>query len=301
MRTAGYTGITTMAENHIDPSARIGTVNLRVRELARAIDFYTSVLGFQVTSKDQSSAQLSAGGECLLELHQDPAARPVPGTAGLYHFAVLVPSRLELAKSLKQLIDTQTPLQGFADHLVSEAIYLADPDRNGIEIYRDRPRHEWPHRDGHLVMATDPLDVKGLLEELAGTDEEWTGLAQGSIIGHIHLQVSDLPRSIEFYEQTLGFDLILRYGPQAAFLSAGGYHHHVGINTWAGVGAPPAPSEATGLIWFTVDFPDQDSYDRYIKRLSSSSVVIEDHPQGVLLKDPSGIAVLLRAANLQKL
>jgi len=289
-----------MTENHIDPNARIGTVNLRVRQLARAVDFYTDVLGFQVATSDQSSAQLSAGGESLLELHQDPAARPVQGTAGLYHFAVLVPSRLELAKSLKQLIDTQTPLQGFADHLVSEAIYLADPDGNGIEIYRDRPRDEWPYRDGHLVMATDPLDVKGLLEELAGTDEEWTGLAQGTVIGHIHLQVSELPRSIEFYQQTLGFDLILRYGPQAAFLSAGGYHHHVGINTWAGVGVPPAPNEATGLIWFTVDFPDQDNFDRYVNRLRSNSVVIEDHAQGVLLKDPSGISVLLRSTNMQK-
>ncbi len=284
-----------MNQSPIHPETRIGEVALRVRDLSRSIEYYTEQLGFRLLSQDSALAHLGADQTRLLTLREEPAARPVARTAGLYHFAILVPSRIELARSLQHLIARQTPLQGFADHLVSEAIYLADPDGNGIEIYRDRPRDEWPRRNGQLQMATDPLDVHGLLDEVGGQTQGWAGLAPGTTIGHIHLQVSDLKAAVGFYRDTLGFELILRYGPSAAFLSAGGYHHHVGLNTWAGTGLPPAPSGATGLMWFTIDMPDQGSYQEEAARLAAGGTPTEESQDGLLIRDPSGIGILLRA------
>lgn len=284
-----------MSHSEIHPKTRLGQVTLRVRDLSRSVSFYTEQLGFTLMELDPPRATLGAGKAQLLELREDPQARPMGRTAGLYHFAVLVPSRIELARSLRQLIAKQTPLQGFADHLVSEAIYLADPDGNGIEIYRDRPRDRWPRHNGQLMMATDPLDVHGLLDELSGEEGDWAGFAPGTTIGHIHLQVSSLPVAIDFYHATLGFDLIMRYGPSAAFLSAGGYHHHVGLNTWAGANLPPISTQAAGLIWFTIDLPDRESYHELHDRLADGGMAAEEHEEGLLFHDPSGIGIILRS------
>ena len=283
-----------MTGNGIHPQTDLGYVCLTIRDLARSMAFYTEIIGLEVLQRSASEAYLGIEGKTLLRLAENPLARAARSTAGLYHFAILVPSRIDLARSLRHLLETHTSLQGFSDHLVSEAIYLADPDGNGIEIYRDRPRDAWPRRDGQLLMATDPLDVNGLLEELAGTSSDWTGLAPQTRIGHIHLHVSDLAEAVTFYEQTLGFDLVLRYGPSAAFLSAGGYHHHIGCNTWAGVGVPPAPDDAIGLRWFSIDVPDANAYEACFQRAKNGLQLAEEREEGLLLRDPSGNGILLR-------
>jgi catechol 2,3-dioxygenase len=283
-----------MTANGIHPQTSLGCVSLTVRDLPRSLAFYTEIMGLHVVQNSASSAHLGTGAYTLLRLVENPLARSANGTAGLYHFAILVPSRLDLALSLRHLLETRTPLQGFADHLVSEAIYLADPDGNGVEIYRDRPRDDWPRRDGQLMMATDPLDVNGLLDELSDASGDWTGLASETRIGHIHLHVSDLGEAIAYYEQTLGFDLILRYGPSAAFLSAGGYHHHIGCNTWAGVGVPSAPVDAVGLRWFSIDLPDANAYQECALRAKNASQLAQERHDGLLVRDPSGNGILLR-------
>lgn len=284
-----------MSLDTIHPETTLGPVALKTRDLPRSIAFYTDIIGMSLTDDSGRAAHLGVDGKRLLTLREDSRARPAPRTAGLYHFAILVPSRLDLAHSIKRLADSRASLQGFADHWVSEAVYLADPDGNGIEIYRDRPRDQWPRKEGQLQMATDPLDVNGILEELQDSDDEWAGLAPGTTIGHIHLQVSNLPAAVDFYREALGFDLILRYGPSAAFLSAGGYHHHVGCNTWAGVGIPSAPPDATGLVHFTIDLPGADALEGTVQRLQNRSLRVEPRDAGYFVRDPSGIGMILRS------
>lgn len=280
----------------IHPDTKLGYVSLTVSDLDRALEFYRDVLGFRVNLVENGTAQLSAGtngsGE-LLRLTEKPGAR-APGMAtGLYHFAILVPSRFELARSLRQLAQTQTPLQGFADHLVSEAIYLADPDGNGIEIYRDRPRSEWQYDRSHnLRMATDPLDVQGVLGELVHETEPWEGLAEGTVLGHMHLKSANTKRDEAFYHEVLGFDRIFTM-PSASFLSAGGYHHHLGMNTWESAGAPPPRPDTVGLNYFTVRLPTADEQNRITDRLHAAGIEPQETDQGVLVRDPSQNSVLL--------
>ena len=226
-------------------------------------------------------------------LHENPQARRVRGTSGLYHFAVLVPSRVELAKSLQRLAETRWPVQGFADHLVSEAIYLPDPDGNGIEIYRDRPRSEWPRLDGQIRMATDPLDLDGVLAELDGHAEAWTGLHPQTVLGHMHLHVGNLPQANVFYGGVIGLDLITRLGNSALFMSAGGYHHHLGLNTWAGVGAPSQPPDAIGLRYFTIKLPQSNEVGATADRIRENGGSIEERADGMLLRDPFQNGVML--------
>ena len=287
----------------IHPDTTIGAVHLTVSNLDRSLSFYQQALGFIVHRREGDTAHLGvggpaqqeAGGPDLLVLTQRPDARRARGTTGLYHFAVLVPSRLELAQSLRRIGETRTPVQGFSDHLVSEAIYLSDPDDNGIEIYRDRPRSEWPHLDGQLQMATDPLDVDGVLAELAGHDEPWRGLHPQTVIGHMHLHVADIAKAEAFYCGVLGFDLMLRYGSSASFVSAGGYHHHIGLNTWAGVGAPPPPSDAIGLRYFVVRLPNGVELSRVADRVRQAGSDREETQEGMFVRDPSQNGVLLAA------
>jgi catechol 2,3-dioxygenase len=270
---------------------------LTVSNLDRSIEFYREVLGFQVRSNAGGVALLGAGGEDIVVLHENPQARRARGTSGLYHFAVLVPSRVELAKSLKRLTETQWPVQGFADHLVSEAIYLPDPDGNGIEIYRDRPRGEWPRLNGHIRMATDPLDLDGILAELDGRDEAWTGLNPQTVLGHMHLHVGNLPQANAFYGDVIGLDLITRFGNSALFMSAGGYHHHLGLNTWAGVGAPPPPPDAIGLRYFTMKLPQASEVGAIADRVRENGGAIEEIDEGLLVRDPFQNGVLLTASD----
>jgi catechol 2,3-dioxygenase len=263
--------------------------------MERALTFYQEALGFQVHRREGDTARLGAGRADLVVLTEWPQARRVSGTTGLYHLAILTPSRLALARSLRRLAELETPVQGFADHLVSEAIYLADPDGNGIEIYRDRPRSEWPYQNGRLQMATDPLDVRGLLAELEGQPDSWSGLHPDTVLGHVHLHVADIRQAETFYVEVLGFELMVRYGPSASFLAAGGYHHHLGINTWNGVGAPAPPPNAVGLRWTLFYLPDDAALKRVIGRVRQAGLPMEERPEGFLLRDPAQNGLVLAA------
>jgi catechol 2,3-dioxygenase len=272
----------------VDPSAHIGAVHLTISNLDRSVGFYESRLGFAVHRRENGTAHLGAGGADLLVLSQSETAPRVRGTTGLYHFAILTPSRADLGRALKRLVDTGTVLQGAADHGVSEAIYLADPDGNGIEIYRDRPREQWPFVGQGLRMGADPLDLDGILAEADGVNP--AGLALRTVIGHVHLHVSHLDAAERFYVGVLGFDLMQRYGPSALFVSAGGYHHHIGLNTWAGVGAPPPPDGAIGLKWFAVEVPDAAALSAIGERLDAAGITSERDDRTLLTHDPSGNA-----------
>jgi catechol 2,3-dioxygenase len=272
----------------------MGPVHLIVRDLKRSLGFYRDLLGLKVEFSPEGAGTLSAGDEPLVVLTERRDAPPrSPRSTGLYHFAILVPSRRDLARALKGLAQAGYPVQGASDHGVSEALYLADPEGNGIEIYRDRDRTEWPRSGDTLAMVTDPLDVRGLLSLAPDGGGPWDGLPRGTRIGHVHLHVSQIPAAEAFYTGALGFDLMQEYGPSAAFLSAGGYHHHIGVNTWAGVGAPPPPHGAAGLEALTIIYPTEDALTRAAEHLSESGVTAEEREDGLLVSDPSRNAIRL--------
>jgi catechol 2,3-dioxygenase len=275
----------------VDPQAHIGAVHLTISNLDRSIAFYRTRLGFDVLRRVERTAWLGAGSTELLVLSQSESAPRVRGTTGLYHFAILVPSRAELARSLRRLVETDTVLQGAADHGVSEALYLADPDGNGIEIYRDRPRDQWPTVAGRLRMTADPFDFDGLRAEGDAGDLAANGLSPGTVVGHVHLHVSRLEEAERFYVGVLGFDLMQRYGPGALFVSAGGYHHHIGLNTWTGVGAPPPPPGAIGLRHFDVVVSSGAEVDAVNARIASAGIATESVDGALIVKDPSQNAI----------
>ncbi|HVW88682.1 MAG TPA: VOC family protein [Gaiellaceae bacterium] len=225
----------------------MGAVHLTVSDLGRSVAYYEQLIGLRVHGRDGAVARLGTDGEDLLVLIEQKGATPADGFAGLFHFALLVPERVDLARWLGHAARVRVPLSGLSDHAVSEAIYLRDPDGHGIEIYADRPRKQWSGRVAEL-MTTVPLDVNDLL---ALDDREFTQLPEGTTMGHVHLRVTDVEPAVEFYE-SLGLELTARYGAEAAFLSYGGYHHHVGVNTWESAGAPYAPDDRARLTRVTL-------------------------------------------------
>lgn len=279
----------------IHPEATPGVVSLTIADLDRSVRYYRDGLGLHVRRRDDGAAWLGTDGADILHLVERPGALPHParGVTGLYHFAILVPSRRALARSLRQLAQSGTPLGGASDHRVSEALYLTDPDGNGIEIYRDRPRDEWAFREGTIVITTERLDFDSLLGELAGDDTPWLGLEAGTRLGHMHLHVGHLPEAVRFYQELIGLDLMMMYGPTAAFLSAGGYHHHLGLNTWAGVGAPAPPEGMAGLNWWTLELPADAARQEVIGRLKGAGWPVAEHALGTLVRDPAGNGVVL--------
>jgi catechol 2,3-dioxygenase len=239
---------------------------------------------------------LGAGDAPLIMLDEQPGAKPKPARAtGLYHVALLLPSRRELAKVIRRFAETRYPLTGASDHLVSEALYLDDPDGNGLEIYADRPRETWSYAKTEVRMAVDPLDIDGILGELHDDPAPWAGMPSGSTVGHVHLHVKDLPSAEAFYSGILGFGVMARYGPAALFVSAGGYHHHLGLNTWAGVGAPPPPTGSAGLRHFAVHLPTLEARDAVMERVRAAGVAAEETSEGILIRDPSQNGVLITA------
>jgi catechol 2,3-dioxygenase len=271
---------------------RMGPVELTVTDLDRSVDFYETSIGQRVHGREGNRAALGAGGEDLLVLTEEPGALPADGYCGLFHFALLVPDRADLARWLAHAARERVPLAGLSDHDVSEAIYLRDPDFHGIEIYRDRPREEWPRDNGGYRMASDPLDLSDLLAA-GGAAEPFAGVPGGTRMGHVHLHVADIPETERFYRDVLGFDVVAHLGDQATFMSAGGYHHHVGANVWAGRGATPPPPGSAALRHATILVPDAAERDRVADRVSDAGGDAEPRDAGVLVRDPAGNGLLV--------
>lgn len=283
----------TAPSTSIDPATQVGLISLTVADLERSLAYYTEALGFALLRREGRTAILGAGDAPLLALTELPGARRWPVYAtGLYHFAILVPTRLDLARSLVHLLQVGLPFPGQADHDVSEALYLTDPDGNGIEIYRDRPRAEWTWRDGLVHMVTDPLDVRGMLAEATAHPAEWTGLPIGTRLGHMHLQVGDLAQAEQFYHGVLGFDVTSHF-PGALFVSAGGYHHHLGLNIWQSRGAGPAPAGTAGMRFFTLELPSAEARDEVVARVKAAGLDYTDAAGAIVVRDPWGNAILL--------
>lgn len=274
-------------------ATRLGRVVLQVADLDRSLEYYRHVIGFSVLERAGDTASLGpSSGPVLLELRERKGARPVPrrGLLGLYHFAILLPSREALARFLRHLGEVGEHA-GMSDHLVSEAIYLTDPDGLGIEVYADRPRESWQSTDRQLVMATNPLDVQSLLS--AAGDETWNGLPEGTVIGHVHLFVGAIEPAARFYHDGLGLDKIVWSYPGALFLSAGGYHHHLGTNTWA-AGAPPAGPEDARLLEWEVLVPGAEDAECALASIESQDAPVQRDASGGLARDPWGTAVRVR-------
>lgn len=280
----------------ISPNTSIGRVSLSVSNLAASISYYQDFLGLHLIRSVGNQAYLGAGNKVLLELSEQTGGHKQPHTTGLYHFALLVPSRIDLALTLRHLVEVQANFVGFADHHVSEAIYLSDPDGHGIEIYRDRPKAEWTDREGNFYMTTDPLDIKGLLAEISQSSSNWQGIHPETMMGHIHLHVGNLQQNQEFYAGILGFDVMLEWGT-AAFLSAGGYHHHLGMNTWAGVNAPAPSKSALRLLRYEILVPDKLTLQEIRSRLDTFGIDYADYVSSLVLTDPSEIQLALKVAN----
>ena len=278
----------------IDASTRMGAVHLTVSDLERSVAYYRDAIGLRVLARDGAEASLGAGGEELVHLVEVPGALASRGRTGLFHLALRIPERVDLARWLAHAAREGVPLAGLSDHFVSEAVYLQDPDDHGIEIYRDRPRALWQDRVGEMTTAA--LDVEDLLGELADpATEPFAGLPAGTDMGHVHLCVRDMPEAIAFYRDVLGLELMATYGPHAAFLAAGGYHHHIGANVWQSMGASPAPPDSAALRHATIVLPTTAERDRVAGRMADRAHEPVSMDAGVLVRDPSGIALLLTA------
>jgi catechol 2,3-dioxygenase len=272
----------------------MGPVRLVAGDLDAMTAFYSRVIGLEVIERGEGLARLGAGGATLVELRGDPSAPPrPPRTTGLFHLALLVPTRADLARSVHRVAGAGWAFSGAADHLVSEALYLDDPEGNGIEIYRDRPREEWRRTSaGELEMATLAIDMEGVLGALdPGTADE--GMPAGTTMGHVHLQVRDTDEAERFYVGLLGFDVTVRAYPGALFVAAGGYHHHLGLNTWGTRAAGPPPPGARGLEAIRVDLPRRDDLDAVAARVEAAGHRLTPRGDGLSLSDPSGNGIVL--------
>jgi catechol 2,3-dioxygenase len=290
------------AAEPIDPRTELGAVALTVADLDRAEAFYERSLGLRRLDRDGAQARLGVeAGRPLVELVGDPDAPPRPRrSTGLFHLALLVPSRADLAVALRRVVDSGVRLDGASDHLVSEALYLHDPEGNGIEIYRDRPREQWPYRNGMPAMATEALDLDAVMAEEVNASGDPAVAPPGSRIGHVHLNVADLDAAEAFYAGALGFEVTVRGYPGALFVAAGGYHHHVGLNTWAGEGAPPPPAGARGLRSFEILVPGRDALGGVEERAGRAGVELERRDGALAGRDPSANGVVVRAAAAQR-
>jgi len=276
------------------PALEPGAVRLRVADLATERAFYERAIGLRAIDGDGEAIGLGADGTVAVELVEGSAAPPrPPHTTGLFHLAILVPDRAALAQALARVAGAGWRLSGASDHLVSEALYLNDPEGNGIEIYRDRPRSEWRYDGGSVQMTTLPLDLEGLLDELPESGSAGPAMPDGTRIGHVHLNVADIEQAERFYAGVLGFDVTVRGYPGALFLSSGGYHHHIGVNTWAGAGAPAPPEGSRGLEWFELTVESDAAADELRARLQAADAEAETGPDGLRTSDPSGNGVLI--------
>ncbi len=279
----------------IHPQTRMGAVHLTVSDLERSRGFYERVLGLGAFEQDDGKLGFGPdSGNVLVELTGDSAASRLDRRAtGLFHLAILLPSRPDLAVALARIAQARWPLDGASDHLVSEALYLSDPDGNGIEIYRDRPRDEWQYRDGSLQMATIPLDLRDVMGELKEGDDVSPTVPAGTTIGHVHLQVAELEEIEAFYNGILGFDVVVRGYPGALFVSAGGYHHHLGLNTWNSASGSSPPPGSVGLRFYDIVLPNADELRAVLARIHAAGIETAADGDAAIVRDPSGNRVRL--------
>lgn len=279
----------------IHKDTHIGNVTLKVRDLEKLIQFYTKTIGLKILTRSDSAAQLTADGiKPLLTLEGNPELeqRPVR-SAGLYHLALLVPTRKDLAYVLQHFIQTDTRLAGASNHKFSEAIYLQDPENNGIEVYRDVDRKDWIRDEkGKLPAVSEPLDVQGLLDE--ADNKKWNGLPEKTVMGHVHLNVTNIPEAEEFYMNVLGFEEQTRMDHHALFISAGGYHHHIALNIWNGPNAIPSPIDATGLLHYEIVVPSAEVLDDLKNSLQEHNIAFIAEPNRLFVKDPAGNGVVIK-------
>lgn len=268
----------------LDAPVHIGAVSLRVRDLPALTAFYRDAIGLSVIAQDADHAVLGAGGEPLVKL--EAGAQHPSSAAGLFHMALLLPSRRDLGNWLRHAAETRTGLEGASDHLVSEALYLSDPEGNGIEIYRDRSRPEWPRLDGgRIAMATERLDLDALLRD--AEPQAYAGMPEGTVMGHVHLRVGDVQQAEGFYRDALGFEVMVHY-PGASFMATGGYHHHIATNTWHSRGAGPRREGEAGLSSFELVAGDEEARAALSRRMKASS----GDPASAI--DPWGNRITLR-------
>lgn len=278
-------------------ATRLGKVRLQIADLERSLAFYQDVLGLRVVTRADGEAALAPHGDerVLVELTERAGARPSGrgGRLGLYHYAILLPDRPSLGRFAQHVSRSGLPV-GAADHLVSEAFYLQDPDGLGIEVYADRPRETWRRMGQQLMIATDPIDMRGILEAAEG--QPWTGMPAGTVIGHVHLHVGDLSQASAFYSEALGFDRITWSYPGALFLGAGGYHHHLGTNVWAGSSAAPPSTDEARLVEWTIELPDGPMLADAAQSLTASGYSVTRSDAGILTSDPWSTSVRLRVS-----
>lgn len=279
---------------HKKPVTYVGEVGLKVVDIQKMKKFYQKIIGFDIISEKQNHVELGSGGKVLVKLEAVEGVTPKQGRyAGLYHFAILLPTREDLGKILVHLHQQGIQL-GSSDHLVSEALYLSDPEGNGIEIYRDREPEQWNWSNDEVSMAVDPIDAQGLVEAAQNSPEPWKGMPAATLMGHIHLHVSNLSAAKDFYVNGLGFEVVASMGGQALFLADEKYHHHIGMNVWNGVGIPALPDKEAGLHYYTLIL-EEDKRNDLAKKLQSMGTEIIEHDNYWEVKDPSGNAIRLLA------
>lgn len=286
----------TVTEYTLPAQTTLGSFGLRVRDLKISVAFYTRFLGFQLLEPVANGvARLGAGGHPILHLLETPdAPRPSASSAGLYHAAILLPTRADLARFVRHLIERNIEF-GYADHLVSEAFYINDVEGNGLEIYRDRPRSEWKWQNGTVQMANAQIDFDSLFASIEG-DPTWREMPAGTTLGHMHLKVGDIQLANDFYHKLMGFDIMATW-TGALFMSAGGYHHHLGLNTWHSRGAGKTPNTVTGLNHFDVLLPSEEDRARLVERLAGAGVRTEQNGAYITAYDPWDNAIRIGVNN----
>ncbi|NLC02704.1 MAG: VOC family protein [Tissierellia bacterium] len=272
---------------HSSPNIYVDFIHLKVEDITRALEFYGDIMGFGILERTEGMAVLTADGiNPIIRLEQPKGVIPkIPRRTGLYHFAILLPEAKDLGIFLKHIRSKEYPITGGANHGVSMAVYLEDPDDNGIEIYVDTHSSSWNWKEENIEMTNKPLDYNQLILDAGGA--EWAGIPVNTIIGHIHLHVADLKEAKEFYVDGLGFDLVMEMRDSALFLSSGGYHHHVGLNTWNGKGANPLPDNSVGMKYFSIMFPDNQERLNTIHKLKTLGYTTFEKKDKIFIKDPS--------------
>jgi catechol 2,3-dioxygenase len=293
----------TKTEFSIHPATLMGHVSLTVANLENQINFYTQVLGFKLHWREGNRAGLGAGGADLLRLTEEPNLKRYRGVTGLYHFAVLFPNKRELARAMARLFSIRYENYP-TDHIMTKTTYLDDPEGNGIELYAESPEDgtwsmsngEYVTRraDGSLSNGREPLNVNALFQLLGPDDSLEQSIPPETRVGHVHLHVRDVEEAVDFYHGVIGFDVMgVAKAFRMGFVSAGGYHHHLGLNTWQGEGAPPPPADAAGLKYFTIELPNQQALDQVIERVDAAGIPSNQTEDGLLLHDPSQNGVIL--------